>query len=87
MTLPRKLNLGFGNVVKVEAVARSTIQTLGGQDTEAWWCTPPTDSPFVGIIYIDKSLSLARQKESLYHELLHGCVDIFQSVVDENRNR
>jgi len=82
--LPSKLNLGCGNVVKIEQVPRATIQSAIGQDTEAAWsCDPPTGSSYVGVIFIDKSLPLARKRALLYHELLHAAVDIFQWESDK----
>lgn len=84
--LPKKINLGFGNVVKVSLVDRATIRSLVGHDTEACWiCDPPEGTAYVGVVFIDKSLSQAQRKEAFYHELMHACVDIFQTVVDANR--
>lgn len=84
--LPKKINLGCGHVIKVELVPRSTIQTLIGQDTEACWiCDPPEGSSYFGVVFVDRSLPQAKQKEALYHELLHALVDVFQTVVDSTR--
>lgn len=77
--LPSKINLGCGNIIKVEQVPRATIQAAIGQDTEAAWsCDPPTGSSYVGVIFIDKTLPFTRKKALLYHELTHALVDIHQ---------
>jgi hypothetical protein len=84
--LPKKINLGCGHVVKVDLVPRSTITTLLGHETEACWMhDTPDGTSFLGVIFVDRSLSQAQQKEALYHELLHACVDLFQTVVDGGR--
>ena len=84
--LPKKINLGCGNIIKVDLVPRSTIQTLVGHDTVACWVhEPPEGTSYVGVIFVDRSLSQAQQKEYFYHEMLHACVDVFQTVVDANR--
>lgn len=86
MTLPSKINLGCGNVVKIDQVPRSTIQSAIGQDTEAAWsCDVPADSSYVGVVFIDKSLSLARKRALLYHELAHAAIDILQWELDASR--
>ena len=85
--IPSKINLGCGNVIKVEQVARGLIQSTVGKDTEACWlCESPTNS-FVGIILIDKTLSQTGKEEALYHELGHAIVDIFQWAVDKRRGK
>lgn len=83
--LPKKINLGCGNVVKVDMVPRTTIQGLAGDLDACWVHEPPVGTAYIGVIFIDKSLNQAHQKEALYHELLHACVDLFQTIVDANR--
>ena len=86
--IPSKLNLGCGNLIKVEQVPRATIQSLAGRDTYACWsCDAPEGSPYVGIIFIDKSLSLQARREAMYHELLHALVDVFQWTIDKRGAR
>lgn len=75
--LPKKINLGCGNVILVREVERSVIQGMVGTDTEACWSVDtPAEAPHVGMILIDKSLPLGRKKYVLYHELVHALNDI-----------
>lgn len=81
--LPKQINLGCGNVVKIEEVPRAVIQSAIGQDTEAAWsCEPPAGSQYIGVIFIDKTLPYRTRRALLYHELVHAAVDIMQWEID-----
>jgi len=86
MQLPKKINLGCGNIILVKQVERTVIQGAIGEDTEACWLNEcPNSTSAVGMILIDKTLSMAAKKEALYHEMMHAVVDVFQWAVDDTR--
>lgn len=86
--LPSKINLGCGNIVKIDQVPRATIQSVLGQDTQAAWsCGAPEGCSYVGVIFVDKTLSESRKRVLLYHELQHAMVDIFQWESDAAKGR
>ncbi len=75
--LPKKINLGCGNVILIKEAERSVIIASAGKDTEAFWSVDTADGAgHVGVIMIDKSLPFGRKKYILYHELLHAVNDV-----------
>lgn len=75
--LPKKINLGCGNVVLVKEVPRDVMQSAIGLDTEAAWSVDVEDgASHVGIIFVDASLPMYRKRFLLYHELVHAANDI-----------
>lgn len=77
MRLPKKLNLGCGNIILIKEVQRSVIQAAAGVDVEAFWSVDAPDAAsHCGVIMLDQSLPLGRKKYVLYHELAHAVNDV-----------
>src|SRR3972149_6398292 len=74
--LPRSIRLGIEHVVKVKLVTPATIKAVspGGHELDGMW------DDVNKLIYVDKTLSLEDQWETLRHELLHAIIDIDHEV-------
>ena len=82
--LPKKINLGCGNVILIKEVERSVIVASAGKDTEAFWSTDTADDAgHIGVIMLDKSLPENRRRYVLYHELLHAINDLVYWTRDQ----
>lgn len=70
--LPRAIWLGKTVKVKVKLVTPEFMKTVapGGHELDGLW------DDVNNLIYIDKTLSLREQWETLRHELLHAIIDI-----------
>ena len=70
--VPKSINLGYGNIIKVRLVSQSRMKLIGRAEE-------PLDGMWDDVsrtMYIDKNLSAERRKQTFYHEMLHVINDV-----------
>lgn len=70
--VPKRLNLGYGNIIKVSLVSQDRLKDVGrtGEPLDGLW------DDVSRTLYIDKNLSAERRKQAFYHELIHIVNDV-----------
>ena len=70
--VPKRLNLGYGNIIKVSLVSQDRLKDVGrtGEPLDGLW------DDVSRTLYIDKNLSAEGRKQAFYHELIHIINDV-----------
>ena len=70
--VPKRINLGYGNIIKVSLVAQDRLKLIGrtGEPLDGIW------DDVSRTLYIDKNLSAESRKQTFYHELIHIVNDV-----------
>jgi len=70
--VPKSINLGYGNIIKVRLVSQSRLKEVGraSEPLDGMW------DDVSRVLYIDKNLSSEGRKQTFYHELIHIINDV-----------